>query len=248
MTAGPTLSPVIVIPARMAATRLPGKPLADIRGTPMIVHVWRRAVAADLGPVIVATPDGAVMQAVIQAGGRAVATPNDLPSGSDRVHWAVRRIDPERDFDTVVNLQGDLPTIDPAALRMAVAARLGGGEIGTLVSEITDPAERDDPNVVKAAVAFTDGQRLARAVYFSRAAVPAGEGPMYHHIGVYAYARPALERFVGLSPCPLERREGLEQLRALDAGLRIDAARVDTSPLGVDTPADLEKARGLLAP
>lgn len=240
------MTPLIVIPARMAATRLPGKPLADIHGTPLIVHVWRRAVAADLGPVVVATPDGAVMRAITEAGGKAVPTAATLPSGSDRVAAAVRRIDPDGDFDTVINLQGDLPDLDPDSLRAALAARLGGADIGTLVAEITDPAEDRDPDVVKAVVAFPEGQRLGRALYFSRVAVPAGDGPRYHHIGVYAYARAALERFVDLPPGVVERRERLEQLRALEAGMRIDASLVDRVPVAVDTPADLARARAAI--
>ena len=241
-------SPILVIPARMAATRLPGKPLADIHGTPMIVHVWRRAVAADLGPVVVATPDGPIIQAILQAGGQAVPTSKDLQSGTDRVAAALKRIDPYGDYDMVINLQGDLPTIEPDHLKMAAAACLGGAHVGTLVAEIKDAGDLADTNVVKAAVAFERGQRLARALYFSRMPIPGGDGPHYHHIGVYAYSRAALDRFVTQPRSALESREGLEQLRALDDGMRIDAALVDRLPIGVDTPADLEKVRGILAP
>ncbi len=240
--------PVIVIPVRLAATRLPGKPLADIHGTPMIVHVWRRAMEADVGPVVVAAADREIAAAVEAAGGRAVMTDPGHPSGSDRVFEAVEAVDPERRHDAVVNLQGDLPTIGAEDIRACVEALSGGADIATLVSPITDAAERDDPNVVKAAVAFAGGERRARALYFSRAPVPGGEGPLYHHIGIYAYRREALASFVRLPPGALERREGLEQLRALEHGMRIDAALVDSVPLGVDTPADLERARALLAP
>ena len=245
--------PIVVIPSRLASTRLPGKPLADIHGAPMIVHVWRRAVEADLGTVVVACAEEEIAAAVSAAGGQAVLTRPDHASGSDRIFEALERIDPDGRHDAVVNLQGDLPTIAPEALR-AVFAPLGEAavDIATLVVEISDAAERTNPNVVKAAVAFEGGARVGRAVYFSRAAVPwAGaddSGPLYHHIGLYAFRRSALARFVGLPPSPLERRERLEQLRALEAGMRIDAALVDTLPLGVDTPADLERARALLAP
>ncbi|MCB2100142.1 MAG: 3-deoxy-manno-octulosonate cytidylyltransferase [Rhodobacterales bacterium] len=242
-------APIIVIPARMASTRLPGKPLADIHGLPMIAQVWRRAVEADLGPVVVACAEAEVADAVTAAGGRAVLTRPDHPSGSDRIFEALGRVDPDGRHDIVVNLQGDLPTIDPDSLRAAVAVLDDPAvDIATLVAEITDPAERDDPNVVKAAVALAPGQRVGPALYFSRATMPAGDGPLYHHIGLYAYRRAALERFIAWPPGVLERRERLEQLRALENGLRMAAARVDTVPLGVDTPADLDRARALLAP
>lgn len=241
------LHPLIVIPARMAASRLPGKPLADIAGKPMIVHVLERAEDAALGPVVVACADAEIAHAVEAAGGRAVMTDPDLPSGSDRALAAVEQVDPEGAHDVVVNLQGDLPTLAPEAIA-AVLAPLGDPavDIATLVARIGDPAERDDPNVVKAALDFGDG-RTARALYFSRNPVPAGEGPLYHHIGIYAFRRAALARFVSLPPSGLEQRERLEQLRALEAGMRIDAALIDDVPLGVDTEADLEKARSLLA-
>jgi 3-deoxy-manno-octulosonate cytidylyltransferase (CMP-KDO synthetase) len=242
-----------MIPARLASTRLPDKPLADIHGAPMIVHVWRRAMEAELGPVVVACAEAAIAEAVRAAGGEAVLTRPDHASGSDRIHEAVERLDPEGAHDAVVNIQGDLPTIEPAAVQ-AVFAPLADPavDIATLVTEITEPAERSDPNVVKAAVAFEDGRRTSRAAYFSRAPVPwagaDGDLPLYHHIGLYAFRRAALSRFVALPPSALERRERLEQLRALEAGMRIDAALVDTVPLGVDTPADLERARAALAP
>ncbi len=242
-------NPIIVIPARMASTRLAGKPLADIHGQAMIVHVWRRARDADLGPVVVACAEAEIAAAVEAAGGRAVMTRADHPSGSDRVYEALGVIDAKERHDAVINVQGDLPTIDPAAIR-AVLAPLDDPavDIATLVAAIGDPGEARDPDVVKAAVSFGDGATVGRALYFSRHAVPAGDGPLYHHIGIYAYRRQALERFVALPPGVLERRERLEQLRALEDGMRIDAALVDTYPLGVDTPADLERARALLAP
>lgn len=240
-------NPIVVIPARLASTRLPDKPLADIGGVPMIVHVWRRAVEADVGPVVVAAADGAIAEAVEAAGGRAVLTDPAHPSGSDRVHEAVNRLDPDRKYDGVVNLQGDLPTLEPTLVHGALAP-LATDEvaIGTLVAEITDEAERDDPGVVKAVLGLAPGTRIGRALYFSRSAVPWGDGPLYHHIGIYAWRRTTLDHFVALAPGVLERRERLEQLRALEAGLRLDAALVDTLPLGVDTPADLVRARALL--
>jgi 3-deoxy-manno-octulosonate cytidylyltransferase (CMP-KDO synthetase) len=245
--------PIVLIPARLASTRLPDKPLADIHGAPMIVHVWRRAVEADLGPVVVACAEEAIAAAVRAAGGRAVLTRPDHASGSDRIHEALLRLDPDRHHDAVVNVQGDLPTIAAEVLRAVMAPLADRGvDIATLAVEIVEPAERANPNVVKAAVAFEDGARIGRAAYFSRAPVPwsgpEDAWPLYHHIGLYAYRRAALERFVALPPSPLERRERLEQLRALEAGMRVDVALVDTLPLGVDTPADLERARALLAP
>ncbi len=244
----PPSNPVIVIPARLAATRLPDKPLADINGEPMIVHVWRRAVEADIGPAIVAAAEEIVAEAVRAAGGTAIVTDPDLPSGSDRVCQALARIDPDGRHDAVVNLQGDLPTMDPASVRAALAPLEDEAvDIATLAVEITQDAERTDPNVVKAIVGFEPGKRVGRALYFTRAAAPWGDGPLYHHIGIYAYRREALERFVTLPRGILERREKLEQLRALEAGMRIDVALVDTIPLGVDTPADLERARAMLA-
>jgi 3-deoxy-manno-octulosonate cytidylyltransferase (CMP-KDO synthetase) len=242
-------SPIVVIPARLAATRLPNKPLADIHGEPMIVHCWRRAMEADLGPVIVAAADAAIADAVRAAGGTAVMTEPGHPSGSDRIHEALGHHDPDRRHDVVVNLQGDLPTIAPAAVRAALDP-LDEAEcaIGTLVSAIVEPRERTDPSVVKCVAGFAPGATVARALYFTRATAPSGDGPLYHHIGLYAYRRPALERFVTLPLGALERREKLEQLRALEAGMRIDARLVETVPLGVDTPADLDRARALLAP
>jgi 3-deoxy-manno-octulosonate cytidylyltransferase (CMP-KDO synthetase) len=243
-------SPIILIPARMKSVRLPGKPLADICGQPMIVQVWRRAMEAGLGPVCVAAAEPEIVEAVTGAGGMAMLTNPDHPSGSDRIFEALRKIDPSGRHDAIVNLQGDLPTIDPAIIRRALDPFEDPAvDIATLAVEITREAERTDPNVVKAVAAFdaAAGRRIARALYFSRATVPANEGAHYHHIGIYAYRRAALERFVALPPGLLERREKLEQLRALEAGLRIDVALVDTLPLGVDTPAELERARAILA-
>lgn len=244
-----SLNPIVIIPARLPATRLPGKPLADIHGVPMIVHVWRRAVAAGIGPVVVAAGDAEIAEAVIAHGGSAVLTDPDHPSGSDRVWEALEKVDPERQFGAVVNVQGDLPTIDPAIIR-AVFEPLDhpGVDISTLVAEITIEEERSNPNVVKAVVGFADDARIGRALYFTRATAPWGDGPHYHHIGLYGYRRDALRRFVGLRQGVLERREKLEQLRALENGMRIDAALVDTVPLGVDTPADLDRAREMLKP
>jgi 3-deoxy-manno-octulosonate cytidylyltransferase (CMP-KDO synthetase) len=242
-------NPIVIIPARLAATRLPGKPLADIHGEPMIVHVWRRAVAAEIGPVVVAAGDGAIAAAVERAGGRAVLTGPAHPSGSDRSFEALERVDPEGRHDLVVILQGDLPAIDPAQIRATLEPlRDPAVDIATLVAECRDDYERREPSVVKCAAAFAPGRRTARALYFSRVPVPGGPGPLYHHIGIYAFRRAALARFVGLPPSPLELREKLEQLRALEAGMRIDAALVDEAPFGVDTPADLERARAMLRP
>ncbi len=238
---------LILIPARMASTRLPGKPLADIAGEPMIVHVWRRAMAAKLGRVLVATDAPAIAAAVEKAGGAAVMTRSDHASGTDRVHEALAKVDPGRGTDIVVNMQGDLPTLESKSLVAAVAVLLEdrGVDIATLAAEITKPEERNNPNIVKV-VGTPVGPARLRALYFTRATAPAGEGPLYHHIGLYAFRRAALERFVKLPPSPLEQREKLEQLRALEAGMRIDAAIVDTVPLGVDTAEDLETARAML--
>ena len=237
---------LILIPARMAATRLPGKPLADIAGVPMIVHVLQRAQAADIGPVVVATDSAEVAAVVDKAGGRAVMTRLDHASGSDRIFEALGKVDSERRADIIVNLQGDLPTIGPDAIAAALMPLADAAvDIATLAAEIKVAADRVNPNVVKVVGTPVAPARL-RALYFTRATAPAGEGPLYHHIGLYAFRRAALERFVKLPPSPLERREKLEQLRALEAGMRIDVAIVDTVPLGVDTPEDLEKARAML--
>jgi 3-deoxy-manno-octulosonate cytidylyltransferase (CMP-KDO synthetase) len=239
---------LIVIPARLKATRLPDKPLADIGGEPMIVHVWRRAIEADCGPVVVATDAAEVRDAVRQAGGDALMTRPDHPSGSDRVFEAVLARDPNRKLGAVVNLQGDLPTLDAALVRACLGALSeGDADIGTIAAKIVREEERTDPNVVKAVGTPIGNGSILRALYFTRATAPYGEGPLYHHIGIYAYRRSALERFVSLPPSPLELREKLEQLRALEAGMRINVGLVDTVPLGVDTPRDLERARELLS-
>jgi 3-deoxy-manno-octulosonate cytidylyltransferase (CMP-KDO synthetase) len=239
--------PIVLIPARLAATRLPDKPLADMLGEPMIVHVWRRAVEAGIGPVAVATDASAIAEAVRAAGGVAVLTRADHASGSDRIFEAVQSLDPEGRHDVVLNVQGDLPTIDPRAIAAAILPLADTAvEIATLAAVIGRPEEKTDPNVVKVVGSDVAPGRL-RALYFTRATAPFGEGPLYHHIGLYAYRRRALARFVGLPPSPLERRERLEQLRALEAGMRIDATIVDDVPLGVDTPHDLDRARALLA-
>ncbi len=238
---------LIVIPARMAATRLPRKPLADIAGTPMIVHVLRRAEAAALGPVVVATDSPEIEAVVHKAGGRAVMTRADHGSGSDRVFEALGKVDPGRRAAIVVNVQGDLPTLEPSDITAAVALLADPGvDIGTPAAEITRAEERDNAAVVKVVGTPIAPARL-RALYFTRATAPYGEGPLYHHIGLYAFRRAALDRFVGLPPSPLEKREKLEQLRALEAGMRIDVAVVDTAPLGVDTPEDLARARTMLS-
>lgn len=238
---------LILIPARMASTRLPGKPLADLGGRPMIVEVARRSAAANIGRVVVATDDEGVREAVEKAGFAVVMTRADHTTGSDRIFEALGHVDPERRVSRIVNVQGDLPTIDPALIRSAVDLLDDEAvDIGTLAARITVEAERTNPHVVKAVGSPLSPSRL-RALYFTRATAPYGEGPLFHHIGLYAYRRAALERFVALPPSPLESREKLEQLRALEAGMRIDVAIVDTVPLGVDTPEDLERARELLA-
>jgi 3-deoxy-manno-octulosonate cytidylyltransferase (CMP-KDO synthetase) len=238
---------LILIPARLRATRLPDKPLADIAGAPMIVHVLRRAEAANLGPVVVATDAPSIAAAVQMAGGRAVMTSPEHGSGSDRIFEALGKVDPQGRAGIIVNLQADLPTIAPSDIAAALAPLSDAGvDIATLAAEISRDEERGDPNVVKVVGTPLARNRL-RALYFTRAPAPYGEGPFYHHIGLYAFRRAALERFVKLPPSPLERREKLEQLRALEAGMRIDVAIVDSVPLGVDTPADLARARAMLS-
>jgi 3-deoxy-manno-octulosonate cytidylyltransferase (CMP-KDO synthetase) len=239
------MNPILLIPARMASQRLPGKPLADIAGLPMIVRVWERAMAAGLGPVAVAAAEPEIVEAVTKAGGQAVLTDAKLASGSDRIFAALGQLDPKARHDVVINLQGDLPALAADDIR-AVAAALPGSDIATLAAQITDPAERDNPSVVKAVVAWEEDGKKGRALYFTRAPAPAGDGPLFHHVGIYAFTRAALTRFVGLAPSPLEKREKLEQLRALEAHMSIAVARVDRVPLSVDTPADLERANRLL--
>jgi 3-deoxy-manno-octulosonate cytidylyltransferase (CMP-KDO synthetase) len=241
-------NPIVLIPARMNATRLPGKPLADIHGAPMILHVWRRAMEADVGPVWVAADDPRVIETVASAGGKAVMTHFDHPSGSDRIFEALGLVDAEGAHDVVVNIQGDLPTIEPSVVRACLAPLAEQAvDIATLATPITREQEKDDPNVVKVIATELDPIRL-RALYFTRVRAPWGEGRLLHHIGLYAYRRDSLRRFIALPPSPLERREKLEQLRALEAGMRIDVALVDAAPLGVDGPHDRERAREMLAP
>jgi len=238
---------LVLIPARMAATRLPGKPLMDIAGLPMIVHVLRRAEAAGIGRVAVATDTPEIAAVVTAHGFEAVMTRPDHPSGSDRIHEALGKLDPEGAADIVVNLQGDFPTILADHIRSVLAPLADPAvDIATLAAEIHTEEEALNPNVVKA-VGSLIGPRRLRALYFTRATAPWGDGPRYHHIGLYAYRRAALERFVRLPPSPLEQQEKLEQLRALEAGMRIDVMIVDTVPRGVDTPADLETARQILS-
>lgn len=242
-------NPIVLIPTRLASNRLPNKPLADIHGRPMILHVVDRANEADLGPVVVACGDREIYGVVSDAGTGAVMTDPDHASGSDRIFEALQSVDPGGRHDAIINFQGDLPTIDPDNVRAAFQLLQDDAvDIGTLACLITDGAERDDPAVVKAVLALHGGSDAGRTLYFSRAAVPAGPGDLYHHIGLYVYRRESLTRFVALHRGVLEQRERLEQLRALEAGMRIDAAIVDTVPLGVDTPADLDRARAILAP
>lgn len=239
--------PIVVIPARMAATRLPDKPLADINGKPMIVHVYERAIEAAIGPVIVATDSRAIAAAIEAVGGRAILTRADHASGSDRVHEAVESADPDGLHDIIVNLQGDFPTIDPRAIAVSILPLADPAvDIATLAAVITHEDEMTAPSVVKVIGTQIAPHRL-RALYFTRATAPTGPGPLYHHIGLYAFRRKALARFVGLPPSPLELREKLEQLRAIEAGMRIDVAIIDAVPRGVDTPHDLVLAREMLA-
>jgi 3-deoxy-manno-octulosonate cytidylyltransferase (CMP-KDO synthetase) len=239
---------LVLIPARMAATRLPGKPLMDIAGLPMIVHVLRRAEAAQIGRVAVATDTPEIAAVVTAQGGEAVMTRPDHPSGSDRIYEALRKLDSRGDADIIVNLQGDFPTIRTDNISDVLGPLSDPAvDIATLAAEIHTEEESLNPNVVKAVGSPLSARRL-RALYFTRATAPWGEGPRYHHIGLYAYRRAALERFVALPPSPLEQQEKLEQLRALEAGMRIDITIVDTVPRGVDTPADLETARQILRP
>lgn len=238
---------LVVIPARLSATRLPDKPLADIAGEAMIVHVWRRAAEADVGRVVVATDAEKIAQVIENAGGEAVMTRSDHPSGSDRIHEVVNTLDPDCALDAVVNVQGDLPTLEPRLIADCLLPLADTSvDIATLAAAITDPEERDNPNVVKVVAGRPNGCGVMRAFYFTRATAPHGDGPLYHHIGLYTFRRAALDRFIALPPSSLEKRERLEQLRAIEDGMRIDVALVDTVPLGVDTPADLEKARVLL--
>jgi 3-deoxy-manno-octulosonate cytidylyltransferase (CMP-KDO synthetase) len=241
------MNPIIIIPARLASTRLPRKPLADIGGRPMIARVAERALAAGIGPVAVAVDSAEIAQALEGSGARAVVTRGDHQSGSDRVFEALETLDPEGRHDVVVNVQGDFPTVAPAAIAAALAPlRDAEVAIATLAGEIVLAEERTNPNVVKVIGSPVEAGRL-RALYFTRATAPWGEGPLYHHCGIYAYRRAALQRFIALPPSVLERRERLEQLRALEAGMRIDVTLIDEVPFGVDTPAELARARALFA-
>lgn len=240
--------PLIVIPARLAASRLPGKPLADIAGEPMIVHVWRRAMAAEAGDVVVATDAAEVVSAVEKAGGRAVMTRADHQSGSDRIYEAAQIVDPAGGADIVVNVQGDQPLLDPALVGASLRPLTDPAvDIGTLACVIAEPSDSLEPSVVKVVGTPVGGAGILRALYFTRAGAPYGPGPLYHHIGLYAYRRAALARFVALAPSPLELRERLEQLRALENGMRIDVMEVEAAPMSVDTPADLERVREAVA-
>jgi 3-deoxy-manno-octulosonate cytidylyltransferase (CMP-KDO synthetase) len=241
------VTPIVLIPARMASSRLPGKPLAMIAGRPMIAHVLDRAREAGVGPVAVACAEEEIAAAVRAAGGEAVMTDPALPSGSDRCFAAAEALDPEGRYDVVVNLQGDLPTLDPAAIRAVLAPLADPGvDIATLVTAIHDASEATAPNFVKAAVVFPEGVTTARALYFSRLPVPYGPGPLWHHIGIYAWRRAALARFVALPPSGLEQREKLEQLRAMEAGMTIACTPIASAPFGVDTPEDLARAKAIM--
>jgi len=242
------MSVLIIIPARMKATRLPNKPMADIGGVPMIVQVWRRAVESKVGDVIVACDGIEIAQAIVAAGGVAIITDPDHPSGSDRI-WEALNVHEtaSKSYDVIINLQGDVPTLEPRLLQeLLEPLKDEQVDIATLAAVIERAEEHENPSVVKAVLALKDKKKSGRALYFTRCSAPYGEGVRYHHIGVYAYRRSALARFVALPPSPLELREKLEQLRALEAGMRIDAVVVDTVPLGVDTPEDLERAREIL--
>ncbi|MBO6891812.1 MAG: 3-deoxy-manno-octulosonate cytidylyltransferase [Roseibium sp.] len=234
---------LVIIPARLAATRLPRKPLADIGGKPMIVRVLDQARNADIGPVTVACDNQDVADAVRDHGGNAVMTDPDHASGSDRIQEAAERVDPDGKFDYILNVQGDVPLIEPEAIRAAFAPlSIAEVSIGTIMTELRDLEFRDNPNFVKA-VTTPNGQGHHRALYFTRATAPHGDGPLFHHIGIYAYRRGALAKFVQMPPSPLEMREKLEQLRALEAGMRIDVSIIDSAPMDVNTPEDLERAR-----
>lgn len=241
------LNPILLIPARMQAARLPGKPMADIAGKPMIVHVWERAMESGLGRVVVAAAEHEIIDAIKQVGGEAVLTDATLPTGSDRINQALHKLDADKKHDAVINVQGDVPTLESKYICTAFQTlNTTDADIATLITPITKAEEIDASQVVKAIVELEQGESVGRAHYFTRNRAPWGEGPYYCHVGLYAYRREALERFVTSPRSVLEKREGLEQLRALAIGLRIDAALVDTLPLGVDTPEDLEKARKIL--
>jgi 3-deoxy-manno-octulosonate cytidylyltransferase (CMP-KDO synthetase) len=241
----PPTNPIVLIPSRLAASRLPGKPLIEIAGVPMVVHVWRRAMEADIGPVVVTAPDKEIIAAIEAAGGRGQLTGFHHESGSDRIAEALAILDPERKHDAVINLQGDLPVLDPETV--SAPFRLLANPLVDIATPVAVAAEdeRNNPNVVKAVFEPID-ERHGRALYFTRASAPSGPGPLYHHIGLYAYRRAALDSFIAAKPSRLEKREKLEQLRALSLGLHVQVAVVDTVPLGVDTQEDLERARAIL--
>lgn len=235
---------LVIIPTRLAATRLPNKPLADICGKPMIVHVWEKAVQANVGPVIVASADQAILDVIQALGGEGVLTDPALPTGTDRVKAAMDLYDPQEKYSHIINIQGDLPTLEPSLVRESLEPFKDPlVDMATLGTLIEDPHELTDTNVVKISLSLGEGKDIGRALYFSRNLIPSGEGPHYHHIGLYAYTRACLNRYVSLPVNPIEVRERLEQLRALAHGLRIDVKVVKTkAPFGVDTSADLEKA------
>lgn len=238
------MNPIVMIPARLASARLPNKPLADIAGVSMIARVWRQAVIADVGPVLVAAGEQVIVDDVTAAGGDAILTDPDLPSGSDRIHQALQRVDPDGHHDVVINLQGDLPDLPPAMVRAALATLNNPAvDIGTLAAPIRREEERSDPSVTKAVIELKSGASVGRALYFTRAQAPSGDGDLYHHIGIYVFRRAALTAFVEHEQGALEQRERLEQLRALAMGMRIDVAIVDDVPLSVDTQEDLDRAR-----
>lgn len=240
---------LIVIPIRLASVRLPQKPLANIHGKPMALHVWERAVAAGIAPVIVACDSKEVKDLIENAGGHAVMTDPALPSGSDRVYAALETFDPEGKYDVVVNLQGDLPNVDPHTIQAVLQPLKDASiDVATVAAEITDPSELSNPNVVKIALSLDEATQTGRALYFSRECIPHGDGPRYHHIGIYAYRRPALKKFVELPPSPLEKRERLEQLRLVEKGVTFGVSFVKQIPVSVDTAEDLERARQALAP
>ena len=242
-----SLNPVVIIPTRLASARLPSKPLAKIGGRPMILWVLERALQANIGPVFVACAEQVIVNIVKKAGGQAILTNPDHPSGSDRVFEALNLIDPKKAFDVIVNLQGDLPTIESHDFQSVLKPLENKAvDIATLVAKIQSSTESSNPNIVKAVMGLGKGEKTSRVIYFTRALAPSGKGPFFHHIGIYAYRRQALSRFVNLPASALERRESLEQLRALEDGMRIDATLVDTAPIGVDTPADLKRVKSIL--
>lgn len=238
------MNALIIIPARLASTRLPNKPLADIQEKPMIVHVMEQAQKANIGPVIVASGDKEITDIITKAGGRAIDTNPDLPSGSDRVYQAFLQIENHQDYDVIINVQGDLPLISPADIRQSLLPLADPSiDIATLIAPVKTDFERNAPSVVKVACSFKKGENIGKALYFSREAIPSGEGTLWHHVGIYAYRKAALEHFISLPESYLESREKLEQLRALEAGMTIGCATIDHAPLGVDTPTDLENVR-----